>query len=287
MLPMLWLKGPPLLSLPSSLSQMVSASPGCAVMTNPTDSGFTSAHSIVSGENSQTHAWRHLRVLFVGSERVSVDLCVEALEKAEYIVDSVAVLTLADCTDFLHSQSIDFVVAEYPSMHWEGLQDLKLLHQTMQGIPLLFLVPKGGSESAAELTANGTFDELERAHVNQLPMLVRRILTEKRLRNELEEAGKALEHSQSQNRALGDKPAYGILRCDAEGRFLNVNDALLVMLGYASKDELLAASRSSDAFFDLGLGTPSGTSPAERARIEPLEVEWKRKNGTRLRVKLC
>jgi DNA-binding NtrC family response regulator len=162
-------------------------------------------------------------VLFLGSETVWVDACVRELNKAQYTVDPVCVLTLAQGDESLRSQSFDLVVAEYPSLYWRGSEDLKLLHQTMQEIPLLFLVAGAGSESMGELTAHGVFDWLDRAHLTQLPMLVRRILNEKRLQVELEEAGKALEHSQSQYRALVDNPAYGILCCDVLVNFLYVN----------------------------------------------------------------
>ena len=238
-------------------------------------------------ESRLVHAPHHLRVLFVGSEQDSVNLCVTTLQTSQYVVDTFAARTLADCTEILDHQAFDLVIAEYPSLHWHGSRDLRLLHQTMQGVPLLFLITRSGNESAAELTGHGTFDHLERMHIVQLPMLVRRILNEKQLRIELEEAGTALEHSESQYRALVDNPAYGILRCGADGEFFDVNDALLAMLGYPTKDELLAASRSTDVFFNLGLGAPHCLPSPVRTRIEPVEVEWKRKNGTTLRARIC
>jgi diguanylate cyclase (GGDEF)-like protein/PAS domain S-box-containing protein len=162
---------------------------------------------------------------------------------------------------------------------------LKLFHQAVQEIPLLFLVTARRNESMAELTAHGAFDYFEQSHVAQLPRAVRRILQERRLRIELEEAEKALRRSQSQYRALADNPAYGILRCDAEGKFLDVNEALVEMLGYG-KDELLAASESSEIVLDPGLAMRFGSPSAEKNRIDAVEVEWERKNGTILRAKL-
>jgi diguanylate cyclase (GGDEF)-like protein/PAS domain S-box-containing protein len=117
-------------------------------------------------------------------------------------------------------------------------------------------------------------------------MAVRRVLNEKKLREELQEAGKALRHSQSLYRALLENPAYGICRCDPQGRFLDVNQALLTMLGYETKEELLAANRDSEIVLDLGLGAPSPGCFPESVKIEPVEIEWKRKNGTILRAKL-
>ena len=119
-----------------------------------------------------------------------------------------------------------------------------------------------------------------------LPMAVRRAVNEKNLRAELEQAEKALRHSQSRYRALVENPAYGICRCDAEGKFLEVNQALLTMLGYPTKEELLAADGASEIVLDLKRGKPLPGSSPESARIESVEIEWKRKNGTILKARL-
>jgi diguanylate cyclase (GGDEF)-like protein/PAS domain S-box-containing protein len=237
-------------------------------------------------ELARSHRQRPLGILFVVSNAVLVELCLQHLEEAQFIASADVVLTPAQCAKKLRSQSYDLVIAEYPSSSWSGSPDLKLFHQAVQEIPLLFLVTARRNESMAELTAHGAFDYFEQSHVVQLPRAVRRILQERRLRIELEEAEKALRRSQSQYRALADNPAYGILRCDAEGKFLDVNEALVEMLGYAGKDELLAASESSEIVLDPGLAMRFGSPSAEKNRIDAVEVEWERKNGTILRAKL-
>jgi diguanylate cyclase (GGDEF)-like protein/PAS domain S-box-containing protein len=232
------------------------------------------------------HRRRPIRALFVHRDADVIDSCLEELKKARFTVSADLVLTLAQCTQQLRSQTYDVVVAEYPSPNWKGSQALQLLHQTVQEIPLLFVTTAMGRESIAELTVHGAFDYVEREHLAQLPMAVRRALNEKKLRVELEEAGKALRHSQSLYRALVENPAYGICRCDAQGKFLDANQALLTMLGYETTEELLAANRASEIVLDLGQGAPlAGCSP-ESVRIEPVEIEWKRKNGTTLKARV-
>ena len=250
-----------------------------AFMSNVVRNEIQSDQRSVRPENAASHRRRPLRVLFIHRDADSVDCCVQELKKAQFTVNANVVLTLAQCTEQLRSESYDVVVAEYPSPNWSGSQDLQLLHQTVQKIPLLFVTTRAG-ESVAELAAHGAFDYVEREHLAQLPMAIRRALNEKKLRAELEEAGRALRHSQSLYRALVDNPAYGICRCDAKGNFLDVNQALLTMLGYPTKEELLAANRASKIVLDLGPATP------ETMRIEPVEVEWKRKHGTTLKVRI-
>jgi diguanylate cyclase (GGDEF)-like protein/PAS domain S-box-containing protein len=237
-------------------------------------------------ESAPSHRRRSLRVLFIHRDADVVDSCLEELKKAQFTVSADFVLNLAQCTEWLHSQSYDVVVAEYPSPSWKGSQALQHLRQAVQEIPLLFVTTAMGSESIAVLTAHGAFDYVEQEHIAQLPMAVRRALNEKKLRSELEEAGKALRHSQSLYRALVDNPAYGICRCDAEGKFLDVNQALVTMLGYADKEELLAANDASDIVLNLGPETPLAGRSSETMPMQPVEMEWKRKNGTILKAGL-
>ena len=210
----------------------------------------------------------------------------EELKKARFTVSADLVLTIEQCTRQLRSQTYDAVVAEYPSPNWKGSQALQLLRQTVQDIPLLFVTTTRAGESIAELTAHGAFDYVECEHIAQLPMAVRRALNEKKLRAELEEAGKALRHSQSLYRALVDNPAYGICRCDAQGKFLDVNQALVTMLGYESREELLLANRASEILLDFGPAAPLAGQSDGKMRIEPVEIDWKRKNGTTLKSRL-
>ena len=237
-------------------------------------------------EKAAAHRRRPLRVLFIHRDADGVDCCVQELEKAQFTVGADIVLTLAQCAEQLRFESYDVVVAEYPSPSWKGPQALQFLQQTLQEIPLVFVTTAMGSKSIAELTACGAFDYVEREHIAQLPMAIRRALNEKALRTELAEAGKALRHSQSLYRALLENPAYGICRCDAEGRFLDVNQALVTMLGYANKEDLLAANDAFEIVSELGPGLPLAGRFPETVQIAPVEIEWKRKNGTTLKARL-
>jgi len=255
-------------------------------MSNLAQNELQAAQRSFRPQSAAAHRPRPLSVLFVHRDADVVDNCLEELKKAQFIVNSDFVLTLAQCTQQLRSQNYDVVVAEYPSPSRKGSQALQLLRQTVQEVPLLFVTTAMGSEFIAQLTADGAFDYIEREHLAQLPMAVRRILNEKKLRIELEEAGKALRHSQSLYRALVENPACGICRCDSEGKFLDVNQALLTMLGYETKEALLAANRASEIVLDLGQGKPLAGSSPESVLIEPVEIEWKRKNGTSLKGRL-
>lgn len=236
--------------------------------------------------NSLAHRARPASVLFIHRDAEVVNNCVEELKRARFVVSADVVLTLAQCKEQLRANSYDVIVVEYPSPNCKGPKALELLRQTAQEIPLLFLTTGLTKQALAGLTPPDAFEYVESEHIAQLPMEVRRALNEKELRAELEEAGKALRHSQSLYRALVDNPAYGVCQCDAQGKFIDVNQALLTMLGYENKEELLSANRTSDIVLDLGQGRLLDGTVAASMQTEPVEAEWKRKNGTILKVRL-
>jgi diguanylate cyclase (GGDEF)-like protein/PAS domain S-box-containing protein len=245
-----------------------------------------SNHVRVCSERSLSHRSRPLRALFVHRDADAIEACAQEFEKAQFTVSSDCVLNLAQCAEQLRSKSYDVIIAEYTGSHGKRSQVLQLLHQTLQDMAVIFLTPGLGSKSLLELTAEGSFEYVEREHIAQLPMVVRRALNHKELRKELAEAKKALRHSQSFYRALEDNPTYGICRCDGEGKLLDVNQTLVTMLGYASKEQLLAANRESEIIPNFRNSSLSASRIPETKRIEPVEVEWKRKDGTKLKARL-
>ncbi len=258
----------------------------CAFMSNLAQNNLQSGMASFRTDSKASHRRRPLRVLFVHRDAEVVDDCLEELKKAQFTVSADFVLNLAQCGDRLHSQSYDVVVAEYPCPSLKGSQALQVLHKELQETPLLFVASASRTESIAHLAADGAFDYVERDHVAQLPMVVRQALNEKELRKELEEARNALRHSQSLYRALADNPAYGIFRCNAEGETIAVNQALASMLGYESKEELLAANHSTELLASFGKESALVGRSTVAQRIEPVEIEWKRKDGTSLKAQL-
>lgn len=215
-----------------------------------------------------------------------IDSCLQELEEGQFTVKSDFVLNWTQGAEQLRSHAYDVIVAEYPSPSCKALEALPPLLQTVHEAPVIFVTTRLSGESLAALTLHDAFDCVEREHLPQLPMAVRRALNNKTLREELEEARRALKHSRLLYRALVDNPAYGIYVCSAEGELLDVNQALVAMLGYASKEELLAARQESAIFPDFPQDSSFDGHPDETKEILAREVEWKRKDGTALKARL-
>jgi len=70
--------------------------------------------------------------------------------------------------------------------------------------------------------------------------------------NEMEQAKLALQASETVYRNLVEKMPDGVYRSTHEGKFVEVNPAMVKMLGYESKEELLAIDIKSQLYFEPG-----------------------------------
>jgi PAS domain S-box-containing protein len=96
----------------------------------------------------------------------------------------------------------------------------------------------------------------------------------------------ALRQSESRYRSLVQSAVYGIYRSSVDGRFLDVNPALIHMLGYDSAEEVVKLDPQREVFVE----------PAEHERLlqefqrtgclDSAEVRWKRKDGSVITVRL-
>ena len=101
---------------------------------------------------------------------------------------------------------------------------------------------------------------------------------------ERQRAEEALRRSEANYRSLVQGAPYGIYRAGADGKLLDVNPALVDMLGYSSEAELIAVNLDTDVYRD----------PGERMRIlrqhperlAGVEVAWKRRDATPITVRL-
>jgi diguanylate cyclase (GGDEF)-like protein/PAS domain S-box-containing protein len=227
-----------------------------------------------------------LRILFVHSNSGDIEHCLEELSRTYFRVNADVVLTPGEFSERLESKYYDVVLAEYPGGNSQGSQVLDILHLRDRQIPCIFLTDTTQPETLAKLITEGAADCVGMDHIGHIPVAIRRALSENKLRKERDQTEKKLRHSEARYRALVGNLTYGMCRCSTRGKFLDVNQALVTMLGYTSRDELLAADHASDILCDASkraqlLGRSPGSTGAE-----PLEIDWKRKNGTTLKVRL-
>jgi diguanylate cyclase (GGDEF)-like protein/PAS domain S-box-containing protein len=233
-----------------------------------------------------THRRRMIRALMIDDDLANVELCLQELKRAQFAISADVVQTPAEFTNQLRKQSYDVVLAGMAVAEWTGLQALALLQELEQEIPFILVAKPLETEIVDEFMSKGASDCVDKTRLVRLPLAVAIAVERMSLRGEQDRVEKELRHSKAHYRALLENPTYGICRFDVSGRFLEVNAALVTMLGYGSKEDLMAVNLATDIIRD----------PAERAQLfEPyrltghvdlIEVEWKRKDGAPMKVRL-
>jgi two-component system, cell cycle sensor histidine kinase and response regulator CckA len=96
----------------------------------------------------------------------------------------------------------------------------------------------------------------------------------------------ALRRSEVRYRSLVQTAVYGIYRASIEGRFLDVNPALIAMLGYSDPLEVLALDPEKDIFVDAAEYSRLTDEFRRTGCMDGFEVRWKRKDGAVITVRI-
>ena len=96
----------------------------------------------------------------------------------------------------------------------------------------------------------------------------------------------ALRKSEARYRSLVHSAVYGIYRSSVDDRFLDVNPALVSMLGYDSAEELLGVRLTRDLYVDPEQRTRLISEHQRGTSVQNVEVRWRRKDGHPITVRL-
>src|SRR5271156_2164997 len=96
----------------------------------------------------------------------------------------------------------------------------------------------------------------------------------------------ALRRSEVRYRSLVQTAVYGIYRSSLDGEFLDVNPALIGMLGYSSALEVLDLDPEKDVFLDPAEHARLVAEFRRTGRMDGFEVRWKRKDGAAITVRI-
>src|SRR5216684_1007807 len=96
----------------------------------------------------------------------------------------------------------------------------------------------------------------------------------------------ALRRSAARSRSLILSAAFGICRCTLGGRFLDVNPALITMLGYGSVEDLLQLDVRREVFVNPKELDRLAGDYRYAGGLNGVEVQWKRKDGRVIIVRL-
>jgi two-component system cell cycle sensor histidine kinase/response regulator CckA len=103
---------------------------------------------------------------------------------------------------------------------------------------------------------------------------------------EIKRNEQALRRSEARYRSLVQSSVYGIYRSSMDGRFLDINPALIAMLGYESAEEVLLLDPEKDVFAQPQEHIRLFEEFHRTGRLDGIEVKWKRKEGRVITVRI-
>ncbi len=218
-----------------------------------------------------------LRVLILEDRDADLELILRELRHSGFAPDWTCVATEPDYLAHLDAD-IDIILADYSLPQFDAQRALRLLQERDLDIPFIIISGSISEELAVAAIKQGADDYLLKEHLARLGPAVEQALEAQQLRAERHQAEFARRQSERRYRSLFENLPIGLYRSTPEGRILDANSALVQMLGYPSREALLAVN-ARDLFVtpedrdrERALLTSQGT-------VRNLELELRRADG--------
>jgi signal transduction histidine kinase len=125
-----------------------------------------------------------LRVLLVEDDPLDSELILRAMGNGTFAVEHQVVQTAEEFTARISKNSYDVILADYRLPGWNGMETVEILRREGLDIPVVLVSGALGEQKAVECIKQGAADYVLKDHLASLPASVRRVIEEKRLRDE-------------------------------------------------------------------------------------------------------
>lgn len=218
-------------------------------------------------------ASRPARLLVVDDEEGLLFLMSDALRREGYEVEGLE--SGEQALEWLQSHSPDLLLLDLKLGDIPAPTLVERLRRKGREFPFLIITGHGDERTVVELMKQGALDYVmkDRSLIELLPSVVRRALSIVERERRLTEANEAIRRREERHRKIIQTALDGFAHFDAQGRFLEVNEALYRMLGY-TRDELLVMSAAD----------------VESSTSQPELSEWIRRgepDSARFSTQLC
>jgi two-component system, NtrC family, sensor kinase len=168
----------------------------------------------------------------------------------------------------------DVVLCDYHLPWTDGLTILRSVKARWPDVPVLMVTGSGNERIAIESIKAGLDDYIIKSpgHLERLPSAVRSALERLEQRHRLGEI-------EMRYRTLFDRVPVGLYRATPDGEFLDVNPALVEILGYPDRESLMAVHAST--LYCTPADQARWQSLAERDGIvRQFEIAFRRRDGS-------
>ena len=125
-----------------------------------------------------------LRFLLVEDNPVDIELLERALHRAGFEFTSSVVQTREEFALQLRASRPHVVLADYNLPQWKGMEALEIIHREGLDIPLILVTGALGEMTAVDCIKQGATDYVLKGALTRLPIVIRRALQEKSLRDQ-------------------------------------------------------------------------------------------------------
>lgn len=226
-----------------------------------------------------------LQLLVADDDPNDIDLCLLELKRSGIPFHAETTSTRDDFVAKLGRRPVDVVLSDYRMKDWNGMDALDCIRSTRPGTPLILLSGTLGDDLAVECIKRGVTDYVLKHQMSRLPVALLRAHEEKAHLEAEIQALESLRESEARYRGLVNNATYGIYWVTIDGDLLDVNPALVRMLGYDSAAELLALKSTVSLYRDPAV-RENAIRESRKSRCVSVQVEWIRKDGKPLIVQL-
>ncbi|MBI4810933.1 MAG: PAS domain S-box protein, partial [Ignavibacteriales bacterium] len=192
-----------------------------------------------STEGALTESEKRYRILFEGANDA-----IFIMSEDRFIECNDMTLRIFGCEkkeDIIGHNPWNYSPLQQPDGSDSREKALKVIHAALDGFPQRFYW-KHNRKDKSLFDAEVSLNRIELGDKIFLQALVRDI-------TERFQAEKALRESEERYRSLFDRMMDGVYRSTHDGRFVDVNDAMVKMFGFSSKEEMLKVDIKKELYF--------------------------------------
>jgi PAS domain S-box-containing protein/putative nucleotidyltransferase with HDIG domain len=222
---------------------------------------------------------KKLRILIVEDVPSDAELVEFQLRKGGMEFISERVETKEDFLKMLREFKPDLVLSDYSLPYFDGMTALRLTQEFAPTTPFVLVTGSMNEETAVECMKAGAADYIIKDHIIGIVPAIKAAFEKIRVAREKEKAEKERKESEERYRSLFERVPVGLYRTTPEGRVIDVNPALVRLLGYPSREAMMTLN-VANGYGDEKERKRWQTLIEREGVVRGFETQWRRLDGT-------
>jgi len=222
---------------------------------------------------------KKLRILIVEDVPSDAELLEFQLRQGGMEFISECVETKEAYLKMLREFKPDLILSDYSLPHFDGMTALRLAQELAPTIPFILVTGSMNEETAVECMKAGAADYIIKDHIIRIVPSIKAAFEKIRVAGEKEKAEKDLKESEERYRSLFERVPVGLYRTTPEGQVIDVNPALVHLLGYPSREAMITLN-VVDGYGDEKEHKRFQTLMEREGVVRGFETQWRRLDGT-------